>query len=79
MAGSKSDRKINAKFDIFASNEDANDSVRVGYIHPRRGYISGLTVYEANKYAETNPGTQFIIANRDQIRYININEIKFAN
>jgi hypothetical protein len=75
MAGSKSDRKINAKFDIFTNNEDANDSVRVGYIHPRRGYISGLTVYEANKYAETNPGTQFIIANRDQVRYININEV----
>lgn len=75
MAGSKSDRKINAKFDIFANNEDANDSVRVGYIHPRKGYISGLTVYEANKYAEINPGTQFIITNRDKVKYININEV----
>jgi len=75
MAGSKSDRKINAKFDIFANNEDANDSVRVGYIDAKRGYVSGLTVYEANKYAERNPGTQFVITNRDKVRYININEV----
>ena len=75
MAGSKSDRKIDATFNIFANNQDANDAVRVGYIDPKRGYISGLSVYEANKYAERNPGTQFIIANRDKVRYININEV----
>ena len=75
MAGSKSDRKINAKFDIFANNEGANDEVRVGYIDSKRGYISGLTVYEANRYAEKNPGTQFISANRDRVRYLNINEV----
>ena len=75
MAGSKSDRKIDATFNIFANNQDANDAVRVGYIDPKRGYISGLTVYEANKYAERNPGTQFIISNRDKVRYININEV----
>ena len=75
MAGSKSDRKINANFSIFANNEDANDEVRVGYIHPKRGYISGLSVYEANRYAEKNPGTQFISANRDKVRYLNINEV----
>ena len=75
MAGSKSDRKIDATFNIFANNQDANDAVRVGYIDPKRGYISGLTVYEANKFAERNPGTQFIIANRDKVRYININEV----
>jgi len=75
MAGSKSDRKIDATFNIFANNQDANDAVRVGYIDPKRGYISGLTVYQANKYAERNPGTQFIITNRDKVRYININEV----
>ena len=75
MAGSKSDRKINAEYTIFANGEKANDSVRVGYIDSKRGYISGLTVYQANKYAERNPGTQFILANRDKIRYININEV----
>ena len=75
MAGSKSDRKINANFDIFADKENANDAIRVGYIHPKRGYISGLSVYDANKYAERNPGTQFILTNRDKIRYLNINEV----
>ena len=29
-----------------------NDAVRVGYIDKKRGYISGLSVFEANKYAE---------------------------
>ena len=61
----------NSKYNIFAENRDANDAVRVGYIHPRKGYISGLTVYAANTYAEANPGTQFIIANRDKVKYIN--------
>ena len=75
MAGSKSDRKVNAEFTIFANNKDANDSVRVGYIDSKRGYISGLSVYEANKYAEKNPGTQFIFATRDKVRYLNINEV----
>ena len=75
MAGSKSDRKVNAKFSIFANNEAANDEVRVGYIDSKRGYVSGLTVYEANRYAERNPGTQFISANRDAVRYLNINEV----
>ena len=65
----------NSKYNIFAENENANDAVRVGYVHPRKGYISGLTVYAANKYAEANPGTQFIIANRDGVRYININKV----
>ena len=75
MAGSKSDRKNNATYTIFANGKEANDAVRVGYIDPKRGYISGLSVYQANKYAERNPGTQFIISNRDKIRYININEV----
>ena len=75
MAGSKSDRKNNAIFDIFSSYREANDAVRVGYIDSKRGYISGLSVYEANKYAERNPGTQFILSNRDKVRYLNINEV----
>ena len=75
MAGSKSDRKLDGTYTIFANGKEANDAVRVGYIDPKRGYISGLSVYQANKYAERNPGTQFIITNRDKIRYININEV----
>lgn len=75
MAGSKSDRVTDAKFDIFSSNPDGNDSIRVGYIDSKRGYISGLSVYEANKYAEKNPGTQFILATRDKVIYLNINGV----
>ena len=75
MAGSKSDRVLNARYDIFASNQNDNDSVRVGYIDSKRGYISGLSVYEANRYAEKNPGTQFIIATREEVRYLNITEV----
>jgi len=75
MAGSKSDRVLNARYDIFASNQNDNDSVRVGYIDSKRGYISGLSVYEANRYAEKNPGTQFILATREEVRYLNITEV----
>jgi len=75
MAGSKSDRVLNAQFDIFASNPKDNDSIRVGYIDSKRGYVSGLSVYEANKYAERNPGTQFILATRDKVEYLNINGV----
>ncbi len=63
------------KYNIFANNEKANDGIRVGYIDSKRGYISGLSVYEANKYAERNPGTQFILATRDEVKYLNINEV----
>ena len=75
MAVSKSDRIEDARYDIFASNQNDNDSVRVGYIDSKRGYVSGLSVYEANKYAEKNPGTQFILATREEVRYLNITEV----
>ena len=71
MASQSTERK----FDIFANDENANDGIRVGYIDSKRGYISGLSVYEANKYAERNPGTQFILATRDEVKYLNINGV----
>ena len=74
MAGLESDK--DRKYDIFSTKKEGeNDAVRVGYIDSRKGYVSGLTVYQANKYAERNPGTQFIISNRDKVRYLNINEV----
>jgi len=60
-------------FNIFS--ETTPDNIRVGYISTERGYIDGLTVLEANRYAESNPGTQFIFRNRDKILYLNINEV----
>ena len=71
----KSERKNNAITTVFKSNEGGKDSVRVGYIDKNDGFISGLSVYQANKYAEKNPGTQFIFQTRDAIRYLNINEV----
>lgn len=49
--------------------------IRVGYISTDRGYVDGISRYEANQYAALNPGTQFIFKNRDLIRYLNINEV----
>ena len=68
----------NTKYDAFSTGSDLrkqNQDVRVGYIDPVKGYIDGLTVYQANKYAEVNPGTQFIHKNRDRVAYININTV----
>ena len=65
-------------YDAFGTGSDLrkqNQDVRVGYIDPVKGYVDGLTVYEANKYAEANPGTQFIHKNRDRVAYININTV----
>ena len=75
MAAGKSDRKNNSEYKIFEGNLRDNDAVRVGYIDKKRGYISGLSVFEANKYAEKNPGTTFIFKNRKKIRYLNINQV----
>ena len=49
--------------------------IRVGYIDPERGFVDGLSVYEANKYAKLNPGTQFVFKKRDEVRFLNINEV----
>ena len=32
-------------------------------------------MYEANKYAKVNPGTQFVFRNREKVQYLNINEV----
>ena len=51
------------------------NDIKVGYISTDRGYVDGVSRYEANQYAQLNPGTQFIFKNRDLIRYLNINEV----
>ena len=75
MAAGKSDRKNKSDYKIFEGNSQDNDAVRVGYIDKKRGYISGLSVFQANKYAEKNPGTTFIFKNRKNIRYLSINDV----
>jgi len=75
MTLGKSDRKNKSEYKIFERRSKDTDEVRVGYIDKRRGYISGLSVFEANKYAEKNPGTTFIFKTRKRIRYLNINDV----
>ena len=51
------------------------DDIRVGYISTDRGFVGGVTICEANTYAKANPGTVFILRNRENIKYIGINEV----
>ena len=62
-----------AGFDLFGNAQKKD--IRVGYISTDRGYVSNVSVYEANRYAKLEPGTQFIVSNRDEVRYLNINEV----
>ena len=60
-------------FNIFgpATKKD----IRVGYISPDTGYVSNVSILEANRYASLNPGTIFILDNRNSTRYLTINEV----
>ena len=60
-------------FNIFgpATKKD----IRVGYIDPDLGYVENISILEANKYAALNPGTMFILKNRDATRYLTLNEV----
>jgi len=60
-------------FDIFGSA--SKKDIRVGYVDPERGFVSDVTLHEANVYAKLNPGTTFVFKNRDIIKYLNINEV----
>ena len=60
-------------FDLFGKTQKRD--IRVGYISTDRGYVRGITILEANKYAFKNPGTVFILQTRDSTRYLNINEV----
>ena len=51
------------------------DNIKVGYISTTRGYITGVGIKDANIYAKKDPGTKFILQNRDYIKYLNINEV----
>ena len=51
------------------------NDIKVGYISPDRGYVSGIGICEANRYAELNPGTTFIYKTREKIDYLNINQV----
>ena len=61
------------RFNLFEPTRKKD--IRVGYISTDRGYVSNVSIYEANQYAKLQPGTQFILSTRDEVRYLNINEV----
>jgi len=61
------------EFDLFGPMR--KEDIRVGYIDPDKGYVTGITICEANTHAKKNPGAQFILKNRDKVRFMNINDV----
>ncbi len=49
----------NPTFNIFGPSSRCD--IRVGYISTTRGYVDNLSVYDANKHAQLDPGTTFIL------------------
>ena len=64
-------------FNIFSS--PTKEGIDVGYISSDRGYIQNVTICEANEYAKSNPGTVFIVRNREFVKYLGINEVNTLN
>ena len=60
-------------FNIF--DFPRNSDITVGYVDPSLGYVTGVSICDANEYARKNPGTTFVFETRDGIRYLNINEV----
>jgi len=60
-------------FNIF--DFPRNSDITVGYVDPTLGYVTGVSICDANEYARKNPGTTFVFETRDGIRYLNINEV----
>ena len=67
------DQQGEVHFTLFGPVEKKD--IRLGYIDPVRGYVTGITICEANSHAKKNPGSQFIIKNRDKVRFMNINSV----
>ncbi len=52
------------------------DNIKVGYISETDGYVKGVSIADANAYAELNPETEFIFIDGDEkIRFLTINEV----
>ena len=60
-------------FNIFDS--PSREGIDVGYISSDRGYVTNVGICEANEYAKSNPGTVFIVKNREKVQYLSINEV----
>ena len=47
---------INQSFQTITTGD-----IRVGYIDPELGYVTNVTICEANDYAQKNPATRFVL------------------
>ena len=56
-----------ATFDLFGNSSRCN--ITVGYISTDRGFVDGIGIHEANKYAQHNPRTQYIFRNNQNLKY----------
>ena len=61
--------------DVNLFGEATKQDIKVGYISTTRGYVTGIGVNDANIYAQKDPGTTFIFTTRDEIKFLNINEV----
>jgi hypothetical protein len=51
-------------------------AITVGYIDPTLGYIDNVSINDANKYAQVNPGTVFIFFDgNNNLRFLTITEV----
>ena len=66
---------IAASFNIFGP--PTREGITVGYISTDRGLVEGVTICEANLYAQKDPGTVFIYKARGTktTKFLNINEV----
>jgi hypothetical protein len=54
----------------------SRDLITVGYISKTEGYISGLTIEDANEYEKANPKTTYVFVDADaNIRYLSIEQV----
>jgi len=54
----------------------AESNIKVGWIHPTKGYVKYKSIADANAYEELNPGTEFIFLNGDRkVQYMSIDEV----
>ena len=61
--------------DVNLFGEATKQDIKVGYISTTRGYVTGIGVNDANIYAQKDPGTKFILATREEIKFLNINQV----
>lgn len=53
-----------------------NALLKVGYIDKMEGYVSGLSIADANQYEKRNPGTVYIFQDGDgKINYLTIDQV----